>query len=67
MRKVGEGNPFDDIGVLLWLLSRWPLLVFAVEVVLLTLQVRSEEKRLEANFGDEYLAYKRRVPRFLIW
>lgn len=34
------------------LFSWWPLLVFAAEVILLTLQVRSEEKRLEADFGD---------------
>ena len=54
-----------DIGVLLWLQSWWPLLVFAVEIILLTLQVRSEEKRLEADFGDEYRAYKQKVPRYL--
>jgi protein-S-isoprenylcysteine O-methyltransferase Ste14 len=54
-----------DLGVLLWLQSWWPLIVFAVEVVLLTLQVRSEEKRLEADFGDEYRAYKRQVRRYL--
>ena len=55
-----------DIGVLLWLQSWWPLIVFAVEVVFLTLQVRSEEKRLEADFGDEYRAYKQRVPRYFL-
>ena len=54
-----------DIGVLLWLHSWWPLAVFAAEVVLLTLQVRSEEKRLEADFGEEYLEYKKRVHRYL--
>ena len=54
-----------DIGVLVWLWSWWPLLVFAAEVVLLTLQVRSEEKRLEADFGEEYLEYKRNVSRYL--
>lgn len=54
-----------DLGVLLWLQSWWPLAVFAIEVVLLTLQVRSEEKRLEADFGDEYRAYKQSVPRYL--
>ena len=53
-----------DIGVLVWLLSAWPLAVFAVEVVFLTLQVRSEEKRLEKDFGDEYRAYKQKVPRY---
>lgn len=55
-----------DLGMLVWLQSWWPLLVLAVEVVLLTLQVRSEEKRLEADFGEAYLAYKRRVPRYLL-
>lgn len=54
-----------DLGVLLWLQSWWPLIVFAVEVILLTLQVRSEEKRLEADFGDEYRAYKSRVRRYI--
>lgn len=53
-----------DIGVMLWLWSGWPLLIFAVEVLLLTLQVRSEEKRLEKDFGQEYLAYKNRVARY---
>ena len=55
-----------DIGLLLWLQSWWPLLVFAVDVVFLTLQVRSEEKRLEADFGDEYRAYTQRVPRYFL-
>ena len=53
-----------DIGVLVWLWSALPLLVFLVEVFLLTLQVRSEEKRLEKDFGQEYLDYKQRVGRY---
>ena len=53
-----------DIGVLVWLWSAMPLLVFLVEVFLLTLQVRSEEKRLEKDFGQEYLDYKQRVGRY---
>ncbi len=53
-----------DVGVMIWLWSAWPLLVFALEVVLLTLQVRSEEKRLEKDFGEEYVAYKQRVGRY---
>ena len=55
-----------DIGVILWLQSGWSIVVFAAEVILLTLQVRSEEKRLEADFGEEYIKYKKRVPRYLI-
>ena len=41
-----------------------PLLIVLAEVVLLTLQVRSEEKRLEKDFGQEYLDYKKRVGRY---
>lgn len=54
-----------DAGVLLWLLSWWPLAIAAVEVTLLTLQVRSEEKRLEKDFGEEYIKYKQQVRRYL--
>ena len=55
-----------DIGVLMWIQSWWPLIIFAVEITVLTLQVRSEEKRLEADFGDEYRAYKCSVPRYFL-
>lgn len=54
-----------DIGVIIWLLKIWPIAVFAFVVVLLTLQVRSEEKRLEADFGEEYRVYREKVPRYL--
>lgn len=53
-----------DAGILVWLWSVWPLAIFLVEVILLTLQVRSEEKRLEKDFGFEYLNYKQRVGRY---
>ena len=53
-----------DVGILVWLWSVLPILVFLIEVILLTLQVRSEEKRLENDFGQEYLDYKKRVGRY---
>lgn len=53
-----------DIGVLVWLWSVLPIFVFLVEVVLLTIQVHSEEKRLEKDFGKDYLDYKKRVGRY---
>ena len=53
-----------DAGVLVWLWSVIPLLIVLAEVILLTLQVRSEEKRLEKDFGQEYLDYKKRVGRY---
>ena len=53
-----------DIGVLVWLWSALPLLIFLVEVILLTIQVHSEEKRLEKDFGKDYLDYKKRVGRY---
>ena len=55
-----------DAGVLVWLWAVLPLLIFLAEVILLTLQVRSEEKRLEKDFGQEYLDYKNRVGRYLL-
>ena len=51
-------------GLLVALWSGWALLVFAVDVALMMFQVRSEEKRLEADFGEEYRAYKKKVRRF---
>ena len=53
-----------DIGILVWLWSVLPIFVFLVEVVLLTIQVHSEEKRLEKDFGKDYLDYKKRVGRY---
>lgn len=53
-----------DIGILAWLEALLPLLIVLVEVILLTLQVRCEEKRLEQDFGQEYLNYKNRVGRY---
>lgn len=59
------------IPALMWWVSGrpfpwWPLIVFAAEVILLTLQVGSEEKRLEEDFGDEYRTYKQNTPRYII-
>ena len=53
-----------DIGILVWLWSVWPILIVIIEIILLTLQVRSEEKRLEKDFGQEYIDYKKRVGRY---
>ena len=53
-----------DIGVLVWLWSVWPILIVLIEFILLTLQVRSEEKRLEKDFGQEYIDYKKQVGRY---
>ena len=53
-----------DMGALVWLWAAMPLLIFLAEVILLTLQVHSEEKRLEQDFGQEYLDYKHRVGRY---
>ena len=52
-------------GVVVALWTWWALLVFAVVASLMMLQVRSEERRLEADFGEEYLEYKKRTGRFI--
>ena len=54
---------YAGIVVALW--NLWALLVFAVVAGLMMLQVRSEEKRLEADFGEDYLEYKKRTGRFI--
>ena len=53
-----------DVGILVWLWATLPLFIFVGEVILLTMQVESEEKRLEQDFGQEYLDYKQRVGRY---
>lgn len=51
-------------GVCVWLWA-WPaLLVYIAFIVIMLLQVRSEEKRLHRDFGEEYEAYCRRTGRF---
>lgn len=55
-----------DIGWLIYLWAWWPLAIFLVQTVLLTLQVRNEEKRLEKDFGEAYLNYKKRTGRYLL-
>ena len=53
---------FAGVCVLLW---TWQaLLVFVVFVVIMLLQVRSEEKRLRRDFSEEYEAYCGRTGRF---
>lgn len=59
-----SGTYLYYIGILTALWNGWALLVFAVVASLMMLQLRSEEKRLEADFGEEYLAYKKRTGRF---
>ena len=53
------------IGILTALWNLWALLVFFVVAAVMMLQVRSEEKRLEADFGQEYLDYKKSTGRFI--
>ena len=59
-----SGTYLYYIGILIALWSWWALLVFAIVATLMLLQVRSEEKRLESDFGQEYLEYKRNTGRF---
>ena len=55
-----------DVGILIWLWALLPLFIFVGEVAMLSMQVSSEEKRLEKDFGQEYLDYKQRVGRYWI-
>ena len=60
-----SGTYLYYIGILLALWNCWALLVFAVIVCVMSFQVRSEEKRLEADFGQEYLDYKAKTRMFI--
>ena len=60
-----SGTYLYYIGVLIALWSWRALLVFVVVAAVMMLQVHSEEKRLEADFGQDYLDYKKNVRRFL--
>ena len=51
-------------GAWAWLWSWQALLVFIAFIIIMLLQVRSEEKRLRKDFGEEYEAYCRRTGRF---
>ena len=51
-------------GVCVWLWTWQALLVYVAFIVIMLLQVRSEEKRLCRDFGEEYEAYCRRTGRF---
>ena len=51
-------------GVCVWLWTWQALLVYAAFIVIMLLQVRSEEKRLHRDFGEEYEAYCKRTGRF---
>ena len=60
-----SGTYLYYVGAVVALWTWWALLVFASVAGLMMLQVRSEEKRLEADFGEEYLDYKKRTGRFI--
>lgn len=52
------------VGCGVWLWTWQAAAFFAAFVLVMLLQVRSEEKRLHRDFGDEYTDYCRRTGRF---
>ena len=54
-------------GIALILLSWQSAVVWIAFVIIMSFQVASEEKRLERDFGQEYLDYKKRTGRFTPW
>ena len=53
------------IGVLIALLSFWALVIFIIEIIIMDVQVKKEEQRLNRDFGEEYEKYTKSVKRFL--
>lgn len=60
-----SGTYLYYVGIVVVFWTWWALLVFAVVASIMMLQVRAEERRLEADFGDEYLEYKEHTGRFI--
>jgi len=59
-------NTFAYVGLTLVLNTWWPILLLCPMLIALDWGIiRREERYLEAKFGDAYLAYKRRVRRWL--
>ena len=52
-------------GYIVWLWTWQALLVWVVFVVIMFVQVLTEEKRLHRDFGEEYEAFCKRTGRFL--
>ena len=57
------------LGVVIALASLGSALVFVAYALIMALQVAREEKRLEEDFGDAYLEYKRNTKRIIpfVW
>lgn len=57
------------LGVMILLGSVGAVVVFALYAAIMTVQIRLEEKRLEDDFGEEYLAYKQSTKRLIpfVW
>jgi protein-S-isoprenylcysteine O-methyltransferase Ste14 len=53
------------IGCCCWLWTWQSVVVFLVFVAIMLVQVRTEEKRLRRDFGEEYEEYCKKVGRFL--
>lgn len=52
------------IGICLWLWTWQAVVFFVVFVIVMSVQVYTEEKRLRRDFGEEYEEYCRRTGRF---
>lgn len=53
------------IGCCLWLETWQSVVVFVAFVIIMLVQVRTEEERLRRDFGEEYENYCKKVGRFL--
>ena len=59
------GNVFTFLGASLLLGSPSALVLTAIQIPLVSIMIRREEKQLEKNFGEPWIRYKQRVPRWL--
>ena len=57
------------LGIVIWLGSWKAVLIFVLYFAIMMVQVDREEKRLEEDFGDDYLDYKKKTKKLMpfIW
>lgn len=59
------GNVFIFLGAVLFLSSPSGIVLTAINIVAVDFMIRREEKQLERDFGEEFVAYRHRVRRWL--
>ena len=53
------------VGIQIRLMAPKALIIFVIFLIAMYFQIKKEEERLEADFGEEYLEYKKKTGMFI--